>query len=138
MFRFLSEIFQELYLTAILVVIDIFDNSLHTTLLPSATILIDQTWNLNLFIFQTWRHINDSWLLTCRNVMQYMEAGEEQQLIIKRIPVETRDIHNLLFGDIYVISKQTSIETQQGLNDALAFIIELIQMVQRFARCDKH
>ena len=67
-----------------------------------------------------------------------MEAGEEQQLIIKRIPVETRDIHNLLFGDIYVISKQTSIETQQGLNDALAFIIELIQMVQRFARCDKH
>ena len=97
MVQLFSEIIQELHQTTVLVVIDVFDDSLHTALLTCTAFFIDRARNLDLFIFQSWRHIDDSRLLTRWNIMQHMEAGEEQQLFIESIPIETRDVHNLLF-----------------------------------------
>ena len=130
MVELLAKIVQQLNETAFLIVFNILDDSVNATFLSRPTLFVDGVGNTDLLVLKAGCQIDDGRLLTSRNVMQDVKAGEEQQLLVKRVSVESCDAHYLLFADIDIVGKESAIKPEHGLDDALAFAVELVEMVQ--------
>ncbi len=82
--------------------------------------------------------VADAGFLPRRDVVQDVEAGEEQQLLVDGLPVEMGKGRDTVFAERLEVGKHARVHAQQARDDVLAVAVEAVEVVKRLLGAREH
>ena len=134
----LAEVAEELDEAALLVVLDIGEHGVDTCFLTRLAVFVDGVGDADLVGVESWGEIDDGRVLTRGNIVEDVEAREEEELLIESVTIHACARHEVFLADEDIVGKHACIKTKNGLNDLLRILVELVEMIECLATRGEH